>query len=161
MPKLYEIASQYDTLVNFDMETDGDIDAFLDLMDGVQDSFNEKAEAICKLIQSFKSEAEAFKSEKLRLEKKQSALESKASALKSYLEYNARMIMAKDEKRKVGLFTIGFKKNPEKLIVDDGASVPDEYMKKSVDVSRLKDAVKSGEVFPGVRLEQSESLTIK
>ena len=158
--KLYEIASQYDTLVNFDLETDGDIAAFRALMDDVQGEFDEKAESICKLIRSFQADADAFKAEKQRLEKKQKALENKAAALKEYLAFNARAILHQGERRRVGLFTIGFRKSPPKLVIDAGAAVPEEFYKREIDTARLKDAIKNGEEISGVRLESTESLSI-
>lgn len=160
MAKLYEISESFNTLVDFDMSTDDDVKAFSALMNEVQGAFEDKAENICKLIRNLQSEAEAFKAEKQRLEKKQKALENKADALKSYLEYNARQFLQQGEKRKVGLFTLSFRKTPGKLVYDDEAMIPVEFFKRSVDVAKLKDAVQSGNVIEGVRIETGDTLMI-
>ena len=160
MAKLYEIEGQFSKLVDFEINTDDDVQAFTELMKEVQGNFDVKAEAICKLIKNVRSDAEAFKAEKLSLEKKQKALENKAEALEKYLEYNARTFIQAGEKRKVGLFTLSFRKTPGKLFVDKEDGIPDAFFKKQIDISRLKDAVKSGSVFDGVRLESGETFII-
>lgn len=160
MAKLYEISERFNTLVDFDMSTDDDVKAFSALMNEVQGEFEDKAENICKLIRNLQSEAEAFKAEKQRFEKKQKALENKADALKSYLEYNARQFLQQGEKRKVGLFTLSFRKTPGRLVYDDEAMIPGEFFKRSVDVAKLKDAVQSGKVIEGVRIETGDTLMI-
>ena len=160
MAKLYEISESFNTLVDFDMSTDDDVKAFSALMNEVQGEFEDKAENICKLIRNLQSEAEAFKVEKQRLEKKQKALENKADALKAYLEYNARQFLQQGEKRKVGLFTLFFRKTPGRLVYDDEALIPVEFFKRSVDVAALKDAVRAGKVIDGVRIETGDTLMI-
>lgn len=160
MAKLYEIAESFNTLVDFEMTTDEDVKAFTALMNEVQGEFEDKAENICKLIRNLQSEAEAFKVEKQRLEKKQKALENKADALKAYLEYNARQFLQQGEKRKVGLFTLFFRKTPGRLVYDDEALIPVEFFKRSVDVAALKDAVRAGKVIDGVRIETGDTLMI-
>ncbi len=160
MAKLYEIAESFNTLVDFEMTTDEDVKAFTALMNEVQGEFEDKAENICKLIKNVQAEADAFKAEKLRLEKKQRALENKADALKKYLEYNARQFMQAGEKRKAGLFTLSFRKTPGKLVYDDEALIPVEFFRRSVDVAALKDAVQSGKVIDGVRIETGDTLMI-
>jgi predicted DNA-binding protein YlxM (UPF0122 family) len=159
--KLYEIASQYETLIDFDMETDEDVQAFMALMGEIQDDFNVKAESICKLVKTFQAEAEAFKAEKLRLEKRQKALENKADALKNYLAFNAKEILTAGEKRTVGLFKIGFRKNPPKLVIDPDAIIPQDFYDWTPNTTALKQAIKDGEEIPGVRLESSESFVIQ
>ena len=44
MAKLYEITNEYQTLCDMSLETDEDVRAFLDLMNGVKAEFDTKAE---------------------------------------------------------------------------------------------------------------------
>ena len=158
--KLYEIASEYDKLLDFDLESEDDVEAFKALMSEVKADFDVKAENICKLIRNIESDAEACKAEKMKLEKKQKVAENKAEALREYLAFNAKHILQQGEKRKIGIFTLGFRKCQPKLIVDTVEYVPDRFFKPVLDVAMLKAEVKDGKSYTGVRLEAGESFVI-
>ena len=57
MAKLYDIAEEYETLLNFDMETEEDVMAFKELFNDIKENFDVKAENICKLIRNIDSDA--------------------------------------------------------------------------------------------------------
>ena len=60
MSKLYEISSAWDKLMSMDMETDEDQRAFIELLNELQGSFDEKAEAYCKVLRNIESEVDGF-----------------------------------------------------------------------------------------------------
>ena len=160
MAKLYDIAEEYETLLNFDMETEEDVMAFKELFNDIKENFDVKAENICKLIRNIESDASQLKEEKIKLEKKQMVLEHKAEAIRSYLALYAKQFLQDGEKRRVGLFTFGFRKNAPKLVVDATANIPDRFYKQVLDLQKLKDEVKKGASYTGVRLEAGESFII-
>jgi hypothetical protein len=158
--KLYEIAEEYKGLIDMSIDTEDDVQAFRSLMDAVQGDFDAKAENYCKVIRSLEAEAEAIKAEKLYLEKRQKTAEKKAQACKEYFAFLAKQFLQDGEKKKVGIFSIGFKKNPPALVVEPWALITDYYYKKELDKAKLKDDVKNGVEIKGVRLEQGESFQI-
>ena len=160
--KLYEIMADYEKLASMDMESDGDTEAFLELLKTLEGTFDQKAENYCKLIYNLSCEAEAFREEKERLGKKQKALENRAENIKKYLKYEAGKIIETGAIRKVGLFTIGIRLNPESLEVIDEESIPDEYFETLIVLNKdkVKDSLKNGEIIEGVQLTRGTSLRI-
>ena len=162
MPKMYEITADYDRLSNMDMETDGDVEAFLSLMKELEGTFDQKAENYCKLIRNLEADAEAYKVEKDRLAKKQKSIENRVEEIKKYLQYEASKIIETGTSRKVGLFTLAIRNNPEKLEVIDEAYIPDIFKKvyTELDKEMIKESLKIGTDVPGARLVSGTSLRI-
>jgi len=162
MPKMYEITADYDRLSSMDMETDGDVEAFLSLMKELEGTFDQKAENYCKLIRNLEADAEAYKVEKDRLAKKQKSIENRVGEIKKYLQYEASKIIETGTSRKVGLFTLAIRNNPEKLEVIDEAYIPDIFKKvyTELDKEMIKESLKIGTDVPGARLVSGTSLRI-
>jgi len=162
MPKMYEITADYDRLSSMDMETDGDVEAFLSLMKELEGTFDQKAENYCKLIRNLEADAEAYKVEKDRLAKKQKSIENRVDEIKKYLQYEASKIIETGTSRKVGLFTLAIRNNPEKLEVIDEAYIPDIFKKvyTELDKEMIKESLKIGTDVPGARLVSGTSLRI-
>jgi hypothetical protein len=160
--KLYEIMADYEKLASMDMESDGDMEAFLELLKTLEGTFDQKAENYCKLIYNLSCEAEAFREEKERLGKKQKSLENRIESIKKYLKFEASKIIETGSSRKVGLFTIGIRSNPESLEVIDEDSIPDEYFETMVVLNKVKvkESLKNGEAVEGVQLTRGTSLRI-
>ena len=162
MPKMYEITADYDRLSSMDMETDGDVEAFLSLMKELEGTFDQKAENYCKLIRNLEADAEAYKVEKYRLAKKQKSIENRVEEIKKYLQYEASKIIETGTSRKVGLFTLAIRNNPEKLEVIDEAYIPDIFKKVYTELDKeiIKESLKIGTDVPGARLVSGTSLRI-
>jgi len=163
--KLYEIMADYDRLAEMDMETEGDTTAFLELMRTLEGSFDQKAENYCKLIRNLEADAEGFKAEKDRLEKKQKTNENRIFEIKKYLKYEAGKIIETGYSRKVGLFTIAIRNNPEALEITNKYEVPKKYIRFTppelvIDNELLKTDLKNGEIIEGARLVRGTSLRI-
>jgi len=160
--KLYEIMQDYEKLASMDMETEGDQEAFLSLLKDLEGTFDQKAENYCKLIKNLEADAEGFKVEKDRLAKKQKTVENRVAQIKQYLQYEAGKIIEAGYSRKVGLFTLSMRLNPEALDIIDEDSIPDKYF-KTMDVLQtadIKQALKNGEIIAGVQLTRGTSLRI-
>ena len=162
MPKMYEITADYDRLSSMDMETDGDVEAFLSLLKELEGTFDQKAENYCKLIRNLEADAEAYKVEKDRLAKKQKSIENRVGEIKKYLKYEASKIIETGTGRKVGLFTLSIRNNPEMLDIYDGEKIPKEWYKQiwEMKAPEIKEALKNGEVIEGARLVRGTSLRI-
>ena len=162
MIKLYEIMKQYEDLATFDMDTDEDVTAFRQLLSVVEGTFDEKAENYCKVIQSLEAESEAFKLEAEKLLKKEKSLNNRAKVMKEYLQFEASKIIEVGDKRKVGLFTLSMRQNPESLELFNPSLVPEKY-KKMVEVIQnadIKKALQDGETIDGARLTRGTSFRI-
>lgn len=162
MPKLYEISADFDRLSSMDMETDDDIAAFKELLAEVQGTFDEKAEAYCKVLANISSDIDGYDAEIERLKKHKSAAVNRYTRIRAYFDLACRQIMQDGDSRKVGTFTIRLKKNPPKCVIPDESIIPDEYKKTvvTVELNRVKDALKAGEDIPGASLVQDTTLQI-
>jgi len=160
--KLYEIMADYERLASMDMESEGDQTAFLELLRTLEGTFDNKAENYCKLIRNLEADAEGFKAEKDRLAKKQNAVDNRVSEIKKYLQYEAGKIIEAGASRKVGLFTISMRLNPEALEIVNEDEIPESFYKteRVLENSKLKDALKNGEIIEGARLVRGTSLRI-
>jgi predicted nucleic acid-binding Zn-ribbon protein len=162
MPKMYEITADYDRLSSMDMETDGDVEAFLSLLKELEGTFDQKAENYCKLIRNLEADAEAYKVEKDRLAKKQKSIENRVEEIKKYLQYEASKIIETGTSRKVGLFTLAIRLNPEAVEVFSEEYLAERYYKvvRTLDTAFIKETLKSGVVVNGARLVRGTSLRI-
>lgn len=162
MPKLYEISADFDRLASMDMDTDDDIAAFKELLSELQGTFDEKAEAYCKVLANISCDIDGYDAEIERLQKHKLAAVNRYSRIRAYFDLACRQIMQDGDSRKVGTFTIRLKKNPQKCVIPDESIIPDEYKKTvvTVEVCRVKDALKTGKAVPGASLVQDTTLQI-
>ena len=160
--KLYEIMADYERLADMDMETEGDVSAFLELLRGVEGTFDQKAENYCKLIRNLEADAEGYKVEKDRLAKKQKQVENRIGEIKKYLQFEASKIIEAGASRKVGTFTLSIRNNPEALEVFDVSQLDEQYLKVEIaaDTAKIKEALKNGAEIEGCRLTRGTSLRI-
>lgn len=164
MRPLYEIDEEI--LGCVDQETGEIIDpAKLDALEIERDA---KLEGIALWVKDLNAEAKAVKEEADKLTARQKAIENKASSLKAYL-----MTALDGQKLKTARCNVYYTHNT-RLNVSDEASIvdyiqthcrePEDFLKFGAPELRkdaLKTAIKNGSVFPGVCLEQTESLVIK
>lgn len=153
MASLYEINQGFYECV--DEETGEIIDEAK--LQKLQMAEDEKIKNIALWIKNLKSEAEALKQEKLTFEKRQKVAENKAESLSKYLAtyLDGRKIKDTD-------FEIGWRKS-EQIVIDDESLVPEEYLKisTSVDKTKLKAALKNGEVVFGAEIVTKNNMQIK
>ena len=155
---LYDMSRGYLNLMNIIDEKDDD---FTEVLNEIDDSFNNKAINVVKMIKSFEADAEAVKKEKMRLAKRQKILENKANGLKNYLFDNMKVL--NKETIKSDLFDISIRKNPPSLSIQKEDAIPVEFyipQEPKLDKQRLKDYIKDHDI-DGVSLQQGESLSIR
>lgn len=159
---LYEIGADWNRVMDFELENEGDQEAFLSLLDEVEGAFVEKAERVCMVMKNVEAEAEAFKAEEARLAGRRKALENKADRLKSYLAGTMKAMGLPEQK--TPLFSLKFQKNPPAVEVLDPAAIPADYWRQPepvLDRALVKKALAEGYEIPGARLVQGESLRIR
>lgn len=163
MRKLYEIRD--DILACVDMETGEIVDP--DALDALQMELTEKMEGVALWVKDLRAESEAIKAEIDRLTARKRANERNIEGLKAYLLYGLE-----GRKLKTPRCSVSYT-HSQKVEVDDEEQLieklmktvdGDEYLRfKAPEIRKdaLKDAMKEGKTFPGVRLVTSESVVIK
>jgi hypothetical protein len=161
MPKLYELSLDYQKLMELientvdsaeDESYVEDLEMYKDTLDAIKDSIDVKCNNIVKFLKNIEGDIEAFKKEEKRLEKRRKAMESKQAGLKKYMEDMLRLANIKE--LKTDNFKIKFQKSPASVEILNEESVPEEYKKYEVKVSKseILKALKEEKVIPGVVL---------
>ena len=165
MANLYELTSNYETVLNMLYDEDIDEQMVLDTLESIEGEIEDKADGYAKIIKELLGDAEKIKAEKLRLEARQKAFENRAKLLKDNLQNT--MTQLGKTKFKTELFSFGIQKNGGKLplIIEDIAKVPDEYFKhteKELDNTKIREAIDSGkEISFAYYGKQGETLRIR
>jgi outer membrane murein-binding lipoprotein Lpp len=129
-----------------------------EMLDALTMERTKKIENIGCWIKNLTADAAAIKAEKDALAARQKAAESKAASLKRYL-LNA----LQGEKFKSPRVAISYRKSDSVMIAKD-AKIPEKYLKfaePTPDKVGLKAALKSGQTFDGITLEETQNIQIK
>lgn len=161
---LYQIADQYLQALQKIEDADND-DCVDDLLDSISTDLKEKATNVAMYIRNIEATAEAIKKAEGEMAARRKAIETKAEKIKQYLLEN--MQRTGISKIECPYFKISIRDNPESLVVDMGAQIPDEYYKlppppeKVLDKLALKKDLKEGLIVDGCRLEKKQRIEIK
>lgn len=171
--KLFEIAEEFRLLkeiaeadCEYDEETGEVIDNYAtlsELFDSIQMKLEEKLEASAYTITELESVADALKLEAKRLNERANRYGKNADYIKSI------MLNAVNEsglpKIKTDKFT--FSKRKSVVVEIDPLITPDDFsreyvrIKREIDKTKVKDALKRGELITGASLQEREHLQIK
>lgn len=161
---LYELSAEYmDLAVRMGDVDKDEIPKVLEELNAIDDSFNNKAVNVVKMIKSYEADAAAVKEEKKRLNDRQQTLENKAKRLKEYLYDNMKLL----NKNRINseLFNISIRKNPPKLVVSSDQFIPEQYwipQPSKLDKQALLSDLKANVLeVDGVEVEQNESVSIR
>lgn len=160
--KLYELSQNYRNLLNLIDNEDIPAEILQESIMQIEEEFSEKAENICKVMQTLQLEAKAIKEEEERLAKRRKNLENKAKTLKVYLE--AHMKASNVDKIKGKVFTISISKNPPKVLTNDLSNIPERYLipqDPKINRKAILQDLKDGLKIEGVELIQEKSIRIK
>lgn len=167
MPTLYNLTNEMEKLYNdllstMDEET-GEIDEKISNALAVkEEEFNSKAIAVATVTRRFRSTEEEIDAEIKRLK----AMKERVKHLGDRLENSLSMACDRLGKTKIdGISaTISFRQS-EATIVENEEQLPEQFfdveMKKKVSLTRIKQAIKSGLIVPGARLETRKNIQIK
>ena len=154
MAKLYEIDEAI--LACIDQETGEILDE--EALQELQLEREAKVEAVALWYKNTLSDAEQYKQEKNAFAEKERKARDLAERLKNWLDY-----ALSGQKFKTTRVAISYRKS-EQLIVDDVYKIDDEFLRykePEPDKTKLKEAIKNGATFEGVRLEEKQNISIR
>lgn len=160
MIHLYQIGEDYRKALSFDLDSEEDAEACIQLLGEIEARFEDKARNVVAYTLSLDAAAEALKTEEAKLAAKRRAIENRAERMRQYLEYEMRACQF--EEIDTGIRKLKFAKTPWSVEIDEGIELPEEYVriKREPDKKKLADDLKAGKQIDGVRLVQSERLRI-
>jgi len=158
--KLYELTAQYQRLADMELDGQEDFEAFNALMNELTDDITAKADNVAAVIKTMDAEADALAEEIKRLQDRKRSIANKGDSLRAYLHENLKASGL--DKVQGRLFTVALQKNPASVQVEE-SMLADEWFvtTRTPDKSKIKDALKAGQVIEGATLWQSESLRIR
>lgn len=167
--KLYEIAAQYNALLEMADDESIPPELIADTLEDIQGAFEEKADNIACVIKSVRAAAEAIRKEanelNLRLKRKEKIAESLTEYLKAQLEAVGKtkvetarnMISVAKKPASVEI------ENPEDFILW-AEKHHEEYVRyKSPEINKtaVRDALKAGSELPGAKLVTDTRLVVR
>ena len=158
---LYELTESYldllDLIVSGEVEEDEVLDAFI----SIDDEIEVKADSYAIVAKRLESDIQMIKEEEKRLATKRRKIENDMKNLKSNLELSMKFL--DKTKFKTDKFSFNIQKNAPSVQIVDESLIADDYIriKKEVDKTAIKNALKEGVEVEGATLIQTESLRIK
>lgn len=123
-------------LIQRHLEEAEDLDDLKELLQDTEEalslSIDDKLEGMMTIRQNKLARVEALEAEAKRLKELAKSEQIQIKRLEEYAEFELKKLgysyNAKDKKRAVGKFTVGFKKLPPKLEILDESKIPMQYM---------------------------------
>lgn len=162
---LFAIAGEYRQQLDQLEQMGLDEQTFRDTLESIGGDIEEKSINVAMFVRNLESSAAAIETQIESMEDRSKAIRKKADHIKDYLKAN--MEHAKLQKIESPFFVLSIKKNPASLILDDEKLVPPSFLKipepppPMIDKTKIKEAIKGGQVVPGAHLEQKTRLEIK
>jgi len=153
--KLHEMSKDY---IGF-LESDLEGEQLTDCLDSIEDSFDEKANNIVKLVSSLSVDVDGIDKELKRLQAMKKVITNNQERLKEYLRSN--MEATGITKIKHSLFSITLGKPTVTAEIVDIDFLPDNFVNTDVvmkaDKKAILKALKDGEDIPGAVLSTGKS----
>ena len=159
---LYELTSDYLSLLELAEDPDTDPQIFQDTMDGIKGAIEDKVDAYAVIIKQLEADAEMLEREYDRLALRKMTCLNNIRKMKAHL--TLAMVAIDKRKFKTDKFSFNVQKNPPSVKIDvDESRVPEEYMriKKEPDKTAIKKAIDSGVKIEFAHIEQSEGVRIR
>lgn len=168
--KLYEIAADYQNLL--DAIESGEIpeEALADTLESVTALLEDKADNVACVIKNMSAEVAAIKAEEDKLAARRKTKEKRVEYLTKYL--SDILLKAGYNKVETARNKITFRKNPPKCVIDNESAFVNwcltagkieflNYKEPSVDKNAVKKALADGEEIKGAHMESSVNIQIK
>jgi uncharacterized small protein (DUF1192 family) len=156
---LYALASDYKQLLKLADSDEVSAEAVEETLKSIEGQFNEKAQAVLIVANSFDHHVAMLDAEIARLKSLKDSYTSKQASLKEYLRVN--MERTEISKIQCDLFSITLRKGSPVVNVIDESALPDDYVTVKTVVSPDKRAIgaalKAGEEIPGAELVTGKS----
>lgn len=141
------------------LESDLQGDQLAECLDSIEDSFDDKANNIVKLVNSLSVDVDGIDKELKRLQAMKKAITNNQDRLKEYLRYN--MEVTGISKIKHSLFSVTLGKPTVTAEIIDIDFLPDGFVSTDVvikaDKKAILKALKNGEDVPGAVLSTGKS----
>lgn len=171
--RLFEIATEFKSLRDL-VETDcefneetGEVinndDILSELFNGLQLKLSDKLDNSAYVIKELEANADALKIEAKRLSDRASHLSKNAEQLKKLM--SLALSESGDDKLKTDKFTFSFRKS--ETVEIDVLITPEDFdrkfirIKREFDKTKIKTALKNGEVIEGASLKENSNFQIK
>ena len=162
MSNLYQLKENWRQVADMLYEEEIDEQCVLDTLESIEGEIEDKADSYAMIIKNLLAGAEAKEIEAKKMIEKANAEKNRAKLLKQNL-YEIMKETGKT-KFKTDLFSFSIQKNGglAPLWVDeDIAKIPDKYLKKEPDNSKIRELLKTQEVSWAKLEERGESLRIR
>jgi len=163
--KLYEITKQFAELNTLAEQDDLSDEMIADTLEGLRGDFTSKSVSVGKLIKNLEADAQAIDEAAATMLNRAQRVRNRADRVRAYLLFN--MQSASITRIESPWFVLAVRKNPEAVVIMEGAQIPDEYMVQPpappphADKKKLKEALHAGVHIDRVYLDQGERLDIK
>ncbi len=148
--KLYEIANDYAALSNSDM----DAETIADTLEGIQGTFEDKAEQVMAVIKNEQALEDALKAEAKALTARATSSANKVKHLKAYLASSINTMELKSVT--AGVHKLSTRKGSQSVEIVDVDSLPVEFVEyvttTKADKNLIKEKLKLGETVEGAKL---------
>ena len=162
MANLYELTSNYETVLNMLYEEDIDEQMILDTLESIEGEIEDKADGYAKIIKELESKRDARKAEAKRLTDSAAVFDNRIKTLKQNL-FNAMKQTGKT-KFATDLFSFNIVKNGGLQKITLEGEVPEEFTKTIIetDMEKIREALRVLGDLPFAHLEpRGESLRIR
>lgn len=164
---LYKLAGEYQRLM--DLATDDEADhsvglsqEFIETLEQLEGVITGKIEGCCRAVKSMLALKDAIDEETEALRMRAKRLDKAVDELKHYMQFNLEQMEIR--KMQAGIFKVSICQNSQpSVIVLDLDAVPskfDKIQEREISKSRIADAVKAGEVVPGVDVVRGSHVRI-
>lgn len=162
MSNLYQLTSNYETVLNMLYDEEVDEQMILDTLESIEGEIEDKADGYAKIIKELESKRDARKTEAKRLADSAKVFDNRISQLKQNLFNSMKQIG--NSKITTDLFTFSIVRNGGKQALTIDGDVPEEYTKAKIenDTDKIRKALEDGIELSFAHLEpRGESLKIK
>lgn len=162
---LYELTSERLALQSKLQDMNFDEQTIQDTLEGESTELQAKIEDYGFVIRNMEAFSDAIKAEEKRLSDRRKIQENKVERIKEWLLKN--MQACEIQKIECPAFTIAVKLNPHKVVIDNEAAIPKQFMvipeppPAAPDKKLIATTIKSGKDVAGCHLEQSQRIEIK
>tara|TARA_Y100001963_G_scaffold153805_1_gene241308 strand:+ start:189 stop:683 length:495 start_codon:yes stop_codon:yes gene_type:complete len=161
LPVLHEIAKDYSDALE-ELSDMADDEAVVDTLDALKGTLEQKSENIIKYTQNLEGTIEAMKNAEKNMAERRKVLEKRATDIKKYV----KNVMDSNEITQIETvhFALKIKKNPPKAVIENPDLIPSSYFNtqvvEKVNLKKVKDDLKNGEIVEGAKLVQETRLDI-
>lgn len=161
MANIFDLGGDYG-IVYRQIANGEDSQVYLDTLESINDSIEDKADNYTKVIRSLEGDNEALDKEIKRLQARKKSNETAIVNMKQNLQF----VMEQTGKTvfKTQMNSFGIQRNAPSVKMIDETLLPETYYKeqqKKLDKKQLLEDLKAGEEIEGVELQQTSSLRIK